>query len=116
MIHIFDNALLFNPCTGEWQSVSFSVENGIVMSVGARNHLSGDVVTDLNGARVVPGLIDTHVHIESTLLVPREFGRVVLSHGVTTAVARSEERRLGKEWLRRCSARRARDHQHKPHQ
>ena len=91
MIHIFDNALLFNPCTGEWQSVSFSVENGIVMSVGARNHLSGDVVTDLNGARVVPGLIDTHVHIESTLLVPREFGRVVLSHGVTTAVADPHE-------------------------
>ncbi|MDV0441265.1 adenine deaminase [Methanorbis furvi] len=91
MIHIFDNALLFKPSTGEWQSVSFSVENGVVISVGARNQLAGDVVTDLKGARVIPGLIDAHVHIESTLLVPREFGRAVLSHGVTTAVADPHE-------------------------
>ena len=29
MIHIFDNAHLFNPCTGEWLLTSFSVENGV---------------------------------------------------------------------------------------
>ncbi|MDV0444207.1 adenine deaminase [Methanorbis rubei] len=91
MIHIFDNALLFKPSTGEWQSVSFSVENGVVAMVGVRNQLTGDKITDLKGARVVPGLIDAHAHIESTLLVPREFGRAVLSHGVTTVIADPHE-------------------------
>lgn len=45
----------------------------------------------MDGARVTPGLIDTHVHIESTLLTPHEFGRVVLPHGVTTVVADPHE-------------------------
>ena len=91
MIHIFDNALLFNPCTGEWLPASFSVENGVVVEVGANHNLTGDAVTDLGGARVIPGLIDTHLHIESTFLVPHEFGRVVLSHGVTTVIADPHE-------------------------
>lgn len=91
MIHIFDNALLFNPCTGEWLFTSFSVENGVVTAVGANHSLTGDRITDLGGARVIPGLIDTHLHIESTFLVPQEFGRVALSHGVTTAIADPHE-------------------------
>lgn len=91
MIHIFDNALLFNPCTGEWLPTSFAVENGIVTVVDENHSLRGDRMTDLGGARVIPGLIDTHLHIESTFLVPHEFGRVTLSHGVTTAIADPHE-------------------------
>ena len=96
MIHVFDNAFLFNPCTGEWLLTSFSVENGIVAAIGANhigaNHsLTGDQITDLGGSRVIPGLIDTHLHIESTFLVPQEFGRVALAHGVTTAIADPHE-------------------------
>ncbi|MCZ0861046.1 adenine deaminase [Methanocorpusculum sp. MG] len=91
MTHIFDNALLFNPCTGEWLPTSFAVENGVVAAIGANHSLTGDRLTDLGGARVIPGLIDTHLHIESTFLVPHEFGRVALSHGVTTAIADPHE-------------------------
>jgi adenine deaminase len=40
---------------------------------------------------VIPGLIDAHVHVESSLLCPIEFGRLVLSHGVTTVVADPHE-------------------------
>ena len=91
MIHVFDNAFLFNPCTGEWLLTSFSVENGIVAAIGANPSLTGDQITDLGGSRVIPGLIDTHLHIESTFLVPQEFGRVALAHGVTTAIADPHE-------------------------
>ena len=77
MMQIFDNALLFNPAVSEWQEASFSVEDGMVTIVGKPGSLTGDKVYDLRGARVVPGLIDAHVHIESSLLTPREFGRTV---------------------------------------
>ncbi len=46
---------------------------------------------DLAGACVVPGLIDAHVHIESSLLAPVEYARLVLMHGTTTVVADPHE-------------------------
>ena len=91
MTQIFDNALLFNPATGEWVPSAFSVDDGLVTIVGKPGSIPGTSVTNLNGARVVPGLIDAHVHIESTLLTPREFGRLALLNGVTTVIADSHE-------------------------
>ena len=90
-MRIFDNALLYNPVSGTWIPSSFSVDKGKIKAVGKPGSLSGDLVTDLSGARVVPGLIDAHVHIESSLLTPAEFGRLVLTHGVTTVVADPHE-------------------------
>jgi adenine deaminase len=46
---------------------------------------------DLKGSWVVPGLIDAHVHIESSLLTPAEYARLVLAHGTTTVVADPHE-------------------------
>jgi adenine deaminase len=91
LTQIFDNALLFNPATGEWVPSAFSVDDGLVTIVGKPGSIPGTSVTNLNGARVVPGLIDAHVHIESTLLTPREFGRLALLNGVTTVIADSHE-------------------------
>jgi len=42
---------------------------------------------DFSGLYIIPGLIDAHVHIESSLLTPREYARVVAIHGTTTVVA-----------------------------
>ena len=47
MIHIFDNVLLFKPYTGEWLPASFTVENGVVVEVGANHNLTVDVITNL---------------------------------------------------------------------
>ena len=90
-MRIFDNALLFNPVSCTWIPASFSVENGKIKTVGTPGSISGTFVTDLAGARVIPGLIDAHVHIESSLLTPSEFGRLVFSHGVTTVIADPHE-------------------------
>ena len=46
---------------------------------------------DLRGAYVVPGLIDAHVHVESSLLAPAEYARLVLAHGTTTVIADPHE-------------------------
>ena len=90
-MRIFDNALLFNPVSCTWIPASFSVDKGKIKTVGAPGSISGTFVTDLKGARVIPGLIDAHVHIESSLLTPSEFGRLVLKHGVTTVIADPHE-------------------------
>ena len=90
-MRIFDNALLYNPVSCTWIPSSFSVENGKIKAVAAPGALTGHLVFDLEGARVIPGLIDAHVHIESSLLTPAEFGRLVVTHGVTTVVADPHE-------------------------
>jgi adenine deaminase len=82
------NVSLFDPFTGEWIATSFAVHRGIVAGLG---EYEASHTIDLHGARVVPGLIDSHVHIESSLLCPQEFGRLVLPHGTTTVVADPHE-------------------------
>ncbi|HJJ38548.1 MAG TPA: adenine deaminase [Methanocorpusculum sp.] len=88
---VFDNALIFNPADCTWNLQSFSIENGRVLLISEPGAIAGDDICDMKGKRVVPGLIDTHVHIESSLLTPKEFGRLILSHGVTTAVCDPHE-------------------------
>lgn len=90
-MQIFDNALLYNPVSGEWIPSAFSVDDGIVQSVSAPGNLAGGEIINLKGDRVIPGMIDAHVHIESSILTPHEYGRLVLSHGVTTVIADPHE-------------------------
>ncbi|MDD1673730.1 MAG: adenine deaminase [Methanomicrobiales archaeon] len=85
---LFSNLELYNPFTCSWEQTSFSVNEGKIQNIGG---YQGKREFDLLGARVVPGLIDAHVHIESSLLTPTEFGRMVLSHGTTTVIADPHE-------------------------
>ncbi|MDR4306534.1 adenine deaminase [Chelatococcus sambhunathii] len=54
--------------------------------VGTFGTYEGAETIDGRGLTVVPGFVDSHLHIESSLLTPFEFERCVLPHGVTTAV------------------------------
>jgi adenine deaminase len=85
---VFQNADLFNPFTCDWESTDFAVKNGIVLGTGT---YQGREVYDLRGAPVIPGLIDAHVHIESSLLHPQEYARLVIGHGTTTVIADPHE-------------------------
>jgi adenine deaminase len=84
----FFHADLYNPCTCSWDLTSFGVSGGRIRDLGTGQNSNG---IDLEGARVIPGLIDAHVHVESSLLCPTEFGRLVLSHGTTTVIADPHE-------------------------
>lgn len=85
---VFRNANVFNPFSCTWELCDFGVKDGIVVGKG---DYKGKEETDLGGAKVIPGLIEAHVHIESSLLTPAEYGRVILKCGVTTVIADPHE-------------------------
>jgi adenine deaminase len=59
--------------------------------VGTLGDYSGAREIDVRGKIVAPGFIDTHCHVESSLITPLEFDRCVLAHGVTTAICDPHE-------------------------
>ena len=71
------------------------VHQGFVAHVEAGDpqadlHLAKEVY-DGRGRTLVPGFIDAHVHVESSMLTPRNFAAAVLPHGTTTAVTDPHE-------------------------
>jgi adenine deaminase len=74
--------------TREWLRADVAVVDGWIAGVGDyRGHES----LDASGCWVAPGLVDAHVHIESSRLMPDEFARLILPHGTTTVVADPHE-------------------------
>jgi adenine deaminase len=59
--------------------------------VGTHASYRGDIEIDGSGRFAAPGFIDTHLHIESSLVTPLEFDRCVLPHGVTTVLCDPHE-------------------------
>lgn len=59
--------------------------------VGIGHQYDGKQVIDVSGKLLVPGFIDTHLHIESSCITPYEFDRCVLPRGVTTAICDPHE-------------------------
>ena len=59
--------------------------------VGTYGDYRGAVEIDVSGKVIAPGFIDTHLHVESSLITPLEFDRCVLAHGVTTAICDPHE-------------------------
>jgi adenine deaminase len=59
--------------------------------VGVFGRYQGRREVDVSGRVLVPGFIDTHLHIESSLVTPFEFDRCVTPHGVTTAICDPHE-------------------------
>jgi adenine deaminase len=82
------NARIFNPFTCSWEPGTLAIKDGIVLGIG---DYTGKAVYDFRGLSIVPGLIDAHVHIESSLLTPREYARLVALHGTTTVIADPHE-------------------------
>jgi adenine deaminase len=78
-----------NVFTGEVECADVAILDGVIVGVGAGYVGRGEI--ELAGAFVAPGYIDAHVHIESSLCVPREFARAVLPRGVTSVVTDPHE-------------------------
>ena len=74
--------------TREWLECDVAVCDGVVAGLG---RYEGDEVLDAGGAYVTPGLIDAHVHLETSKLLVSEFARLVLPLGTTTVVADPHE-------------------------
>jgi adenine deaminase len=85
---VFKNALVFNPFICDWEQGDLAIKNGLVLGIGT---YTGKTEYDISGSYIIPGLIDAHVHIESSLLVPREYACLVALHGTTTVIADPHE-------------------------
>jgi len=79
----------FDLVTGELVASDIAISGDTI--VGTCGAYEGQTEIDISGKIVVPGFIDTHLHIESSLVTPHEFDRCVLPHGVTTAICDPHE-------------------------
>jgi adenine deaminase len=86
---VLRGARLVNVFSGMIEETDIALADGLVVGLGPG--YSGEKEEDLAGAYVAPGLIDAHVHIESSLCVPAQFAAAVLPHGVTTVVTDPHE-------------------------
>jgi adenine deaminase len=84
------------------QIIASDIAIGADRIVGTFGNYKGRQEIDVTGKIVVPGFIDTHLHVESSLVTPFEFDRCVLPHGVTTAICDPHEiaNVLGAEGIR----------------
>ena len=78
----------FDLVTGELVASDIAISGDRI--VGTFGSYEGREEIDITGRIVVPGFIDTHLHIESSLVTPHEFDRCVLPLGITTVVVDSE--------------------------
>jgi adenine deaminase len=80
---------ILNVFSGEIETMDIAVFAGRIAGLGSGYHAKERI--DLKGSYVAPGLIDAHVHIESSLCVPAQFAAAVVPRGVTTAVTDPHE-------------------------
>lgn len=78
------NARLVNVFSGQIEETDIALFDGIIAGIGPGYQARQEI--DLHRAYVAPGLIDAHVHIESSLCIPPQFAAAVVPRGVTCAV------------------------------
>lgn len=82
------NANVLNVFTLEFMNVDVMINNGMIIGFGK---CSASVIIDAKEKYLVPGLIDGHMHIESTMLTPIDYSKIALANGVTTVFADCHE-------------------------
>lgn len=85
----FRNGRIVNVFTGELEETDVAVAQGRIAGLGPGYEARKEV--DLEGRFLLPGFIDAHVHVESSLATPPEFARAVLPRGTTTVVSDPHE-------------------------
>lgn len=85
---VLKNATYVNVFSNELLSGDIAIAEGMIAGIG---RYQGEREYDMTGKLVAPGLIDAHIHLESSLLSPAEFARAVVPHGTTTVIADPHE-------------------------
>jgi adenine deaminase len=86
---VLRNARLVNVASGEIHAADIAIHGRHIAGVGSGYRAREEA--DLEDAYVAPGLIDAHVHVESAMVPPSEFARLVVPRGVTAAVTDPHE-------------------------
>lgn len=85
---LLKNGKILNVFTKEIIEDTIAVTNGIIVGIG---DYEGEIIIDAKGKFISPGFIDSHVHIESSMVTPSEYARTILPHGVTTVITDPHE-------------------------
>ena len=85
---VLKNATYVNVFSNELCTADIAVAEGLIVGMG---QYSGEVEQDCTGKIVLPGFLDAHIHLESSLVSPKEFVKAVLPHGTTTVVTDPHE-------------------------
>ncbi|MEG0691587.1 MAG: adenine deaminase [Oscillospiraceae bacterium] len=85
---IFKNATILNVFTEELILGDIAIKDGYIVGIGS---YSGANEVDCSGKTICPGFIDSHMHIESSMVMPFEFAKAVLPSGTTTIIADPHE-------------------------
>lgn len=86
---IIQNGTVVDVFSLETFEADVAIKDGYIVGIGT--YPTGKQVVDAAGKYVVPGFIDGHIHIESTMVTPSEFSRALIKHGVTTVVTDPHE-------------------------
>ncbi|MDR1884898.1 MAG: adenine deaminase [Synergistaceae bacterium] len=78
-----------NVLSMEYEASDIAIKDGIIAGVGTG--YEGREVVDASGAVLMPGMIDGHIHIESTMLAPAAFAAAVVPLGTTTVMSDPHE-------------------------
>ncbi|MFC1919439.1 adenine deaminase [Chloroflexota bacterium] len=81
---VLANCRVINTFNGQLEEADVAISNGVIAGVGA--YRDGHDIVDLEGQYLAPGLIDGHIHIESSMLHPVEYVRTVVPRGVLGVV------------------------------
>ena len=85
---VIKNANVVNVFTDEIVRADVAVYEDVIIGVGS---YSGENEIDAGGAYLAPGFKDAHVHIESSMVIPSSFMKVIMPHGTTTVIADPHE-------------------------
>lgn len=85
---VLKNAKYLNVFSNEFLSGDIAVANGLIAGVGKYD---GKTEIDVSGKFVLPGFIDAHIHLESSMVTPAEFAKAVVAHGTTTVITDPHE-------------------------
>lgn len=85
---LIKNARIINVLSGEIYPSSVAVDNGLIVGFG---DYEAEKVVDLEGKYLSPGFLDGHMHMESSMIAPTEFARVVMPRGTTTVIVDPHE-------------------------
>lgn len=85
---VLKNAKYLNVFSNEFLCGDIAVSNGLIAGVGKYD---GKTEIDVSGKLVLPGFIDAHIHLESSMVTPAEFAKAVVAHGTTTVITDPHE-------------------------
>jgi len=85
---VLKNATFVNVFSNELSTMDIAVAEGLIVGMGS---YQGRSEVDCTGKIILPGFLDAHIHLESSLVSPTEFVKAVLPHGTTTVVTDPHE-------------------------